>query len=96
MKLEEYEQAVLWLQERHLEVTLPEYSSLVRGALVGECIVTDWVSFSSSPWFVGPYGAMLDQIKAYSEPIPCKGKLGIWDIPNEIRALIAQQQERLR
>ena len=67
MTIKEYEHASLWLKERRLEIVLPELSSLVRGAILGECIVTDWVSSSDSPWFVGPYGALLEEMEAYPD-----------------------------
>ena len=93
MTRKEYDHAALWLEEKNLAISLPEYSSLVRGAILGECTVTDWVSASSSPWFVGSYGAILSERKAYLEPVPCKGKLGIWEIPKEIYPLIMQQRQ---
>lgn len=32
-------------------------------------------------WFFGPYGWVLDQVRAFPEPIPCKGAQGLWDVP---------------
>ena len=35
-------------------------------------------------WLSGPYGWLLDDVRALPEPIPCKGRQGLWDVPPEI------------
>lgn len=48
-----------------------------QGGIVGVVTVTDWVQTSASPWFTGPWGAVL----ADAQPLPflpCKGAPGIW------------------
>lgn len=35
-------------------------------------------------WLFGPYGWLLDDVRALPEPIPCKGRRGIWDVPAEL------------
>ena len=42
-------------------------------------------------WFFGPTGWILENVKMLVEPIPCKGALGLWDVPSEITAAIEGQ-----
>jgi hypothetical protein len=39
-------------------------------------------------WFFGPYGWLLEDYKTLSEPVPCKGALGFWQIPGEVESRI--------
>jgi len=51
------------------------------GAIIGEVDIVDCVSSSTSPWFTGPWGLVLSDPVAYSQPFPCKGKLGFFSPP---------------
>lgn len=42
----------------------------------------------SSPWFFGPFGWALDEIRPLAEPVPCKGALGLWRVPEHIEHLM--------
>jgi hypothetical protein len=55
-------------------------SPLKVGVILGEVDVTDCVTQSQSPWFVGPYGFVLANPVAYDKPIPYKGKLGFFEV----------------
>lgn len=37
-----------------------------------------------SPWFFGPYGFVLKDAKPLSEPIPYRGMLGLFEVPDAI------------
>ena len=50
------------------------------GVLIGEVDIVDCVKESKSHWFVGPYGFVLANPKAYAKPIPYKGRLGFFNI----------------
>ena len=68
-----------WFPQLALEVeargiALPEQPNL--GALVGEVDIIDCVSQRDSPWFIGPYGFLLANPLAYSQPIPYRAS---WD-----------------
>lgn len=40
-------------------------------------------------WFFGPIGWVLEDVQKLEEPIPCRGMLDLWDVPQEIsQALI--------
>ena len=41
-----------------------------------------------SDWWAGPVGWVLDDVQALPTPVPCKGALGLWDVPAEIAAKI--------
>lgn len=61
-------------------VIVPEDDALQCGGIVGQADVIDIVRHSTSPWFVGPYGLVLDNVK----PRPfqsCAGRLGFFDVP---------------
>lgn len=38
----------------------------------------------ADPWFFGPVGWLLDDVRKLPQPIPYKGKLGVWEVPAEI------------
>jgi hypothetical protein len=42
--------------------------------------ITTCVEESSSEWFVGPVGWVLDDVQTF-DPVPMKGRQGIWRIP---------------
>lgn len=37
-------------------------------------------------WWGGPYGWLIDDVQALPEPIPCKGRQGLWDVPVDMEA----------
>jgi len=39
----------------------------------------------------GRFGWLLADIKALPEPIPCKGSLGLWDVPADVLAAVDVQ-----
>ena len=79
----EYDSVFYYLQQdrrtRDLVYTIPNYSVLKRGGIIGEVDVIDCVSTSSSPWFMGPFGHVL----ANPKPLdfrPYKGSLGYFEV----------------
>jgi len=52
------------------------------GCIVGSVEVVDYVTQSNSPWFVGELGIVLRNPVALSTPIPCRGYLGYFDVPD--------------
>lgn len=55
------------------------------GSIVGTVEIVDCVTKSDSPWFFGPYGFVLRDPIELPEPIKCKGALGWWKVPDELR-----------
>lgn len=63
------------------EKDFPAFDALPRGCIVGQATLTDCVTRSDSPWFVGPYGFLITE----PSPLPahtCKGELGFFRIRN--------------
>lgn len=53
------------------------------GHIVGVAEIVDCVTASSSPWFVGDYGFKLATVSAFKHPIPFKGALGLFNVPDD-------------
>jgi hypothetical protein len=74
-----------WLQLRGFSV--PE--NLPRAAVVGtariEAVIEEPVD---DPWWEGPVGWLLAEVKPLPEPISCPGGQGLWKLPAEIAQLI--------
>lgn len=62
----------------------PEYADVPRGSIVGAVTITDCVMDSDSEWFFGKYGLVLANPVLLPEPLPCKGMLGFFKVPDEI------------
>jgi hypothetical protein len=56
---------------------VPPMKEFPRGAIVGTADLTDCVRDSASPWFFGPWGFVLENVRPI-DPIPCKGALGFF------------------
>lgn len=50
-----------------------------RGCIVGAIDIVGCVSYSTTSWFFGPYGWVLENPQSIS-PIPYKGQLGFFDV----------------
>jgi len=53
-------------------------ASNLRGGIIGTAEIVDCVEHSDSPWFFGPFGLVLENVKPTSF-IPVKGALGLFD-----------------
>lgn len=40
-------------------------------------------------WFAGPFGWLLDDVRALPEPIPCRGFQKLWKVPDDIAARLS-------
>lgn len=54
------------------------------GCIVGSVEIADCVEDSVSPWFFGRFGFVLRNVIALPEPIPFKGALGFFDVPDHL------------
>ena len=65
---------------------------LDRGAIIGSAVVVGVLTAGSAgakdPWFFGPYGWELEDVRDLQNPIPYRGMLGLWRVPPEIAAII--------
>ncbi|MFA7308327.1 MAG: hypothetical protein WC026_16840 [Hyphomicrobium sp.] len=64
------------------EPLIPFIGDVHFGALIGTVEVADVVEAHSSKWFVGPYGLLLREPRLFPSPIPYKGSLGFFDVPD--------------
>ena len=62
-----------------------------RGAIIGVATVAGCVTESSDPWFFGPFGWILKDVRELAEPIPARGMQGLWPIPPALEAMIRDQ-----
>jgi hypothetical protein len=73
-----------WVIKNFPELMLiPDLALMPRGGFVGSVEVSDCVTESKSPWFVGPFGFVLKNVKK----LPFKkypGKLGLFKVPRKI------------
>lgn len=52
--------------------------------IIGIIDLVDCVEYSKSRWFQGPYGFVLANPRPFSKPIPAKGKLKLYSVPDEL------------
>lgn len=62
--------------------------SVDYGGIVGVVDVIDCVSESNSPWFFGPHALVLANPRP-CEFLPWKGRLGLFDVPDELIKVLA-------
>ncbi len=56
----------------------------VFGAIIGTVEIVGCVEFSTGQWFQGDFGFVLENPRLLKTPIPCKGALGFWEVPQNI------------
>ncbi len=56
--------------------------------IVGTAMVSHSISASPDPWFFGPVGWVLWDVRALPQPIPCRGAQGLWMVPADVAARI--------
>jgi len=61
--------------------------AIPRGGIIGEVDITGCVTESNSMWFAGPYGFTLSNAKLYPQLVPYKGRLGFFEVPEDIAAI---------
>lgn len=84
----EYEDGCEFIKSIKRRIKIPMYEELERGAIVGIAEIIDCVPDYPSPWFFGEYGFVLSHPKKLLKPIPCKGALSFWDVPDNIEQLL--------
>lgn len=78
MTMREYCQAMNFIALRRLGVAqIPLFEALDRGGIVGVAEIADCVTASTSPWFVGPRGFVIRNVRPLPF-FPCKGALGFF------------------
>lgn len=57
------------------------------GVIIGEAEIVDVVTDSNSEWFqniAGNRGFVIQNAKLWDKPVPCKGKLNFFEVPDEV------------
>jgi hypothetical protein len=81
---------------------IPDLRTLDYSAICGVARVVDVVTKSRSKWFWRPtdgsvnYGWVLEDVTALEKPIPCKGALGLWEVPPGVFREVQRQVPRLK
>jgi hypothetical protein len=63
-----------------------KFRDLPTGAILGTAEIVDCVTASESPWFCGPYGFVLKNIRRFEKPMPCRGALSFWNPMDKLDA----------
>ena len=98
MTLEEYRFGMRYI-DRALTINgvvapdVPDYRDLEKGAILGVATIVDCVTDSDSVWFMGEYGYVLENVQIL-DPIPCKGNLGLWNVPLDVYDEVKAQYRR--
>ena len=83
--------ALNWLRDQ-AHVTAP--SAFVHGAVVAVVEIVDVVTerdgAAFAPWFFGPYGFVLANIRPLRLPVPEKGRLGLTRASDDLRRRVAR------
>jgi hypothetical protein len=66
------------------------------GSILGTVEIVDCVKEYQSPWFFGEYGFVLRNPVAFPVPIPCRGALSLWDVPDDLLPLLREQWKAAR
>lgn len=66
---------------RQTGASLPEMDVYQYGAVIAVARLKAVVKQSPSPWFFGPFGWVLSDVVALPVPVPCRGALGLWQLP---------------
>ena len=99
----EWYEALMLIRERAIPAPvegtgyeIPCRDELEFGVIVGTVELAGCVVRSESPWFTGLYGFVLRNPIALPKPIPCKGRLGFWNVPAEIEWQILESEARAK
>jgi hypothetical protein len=76
-----------WIVKNHCILRIkeiPHPDNFIFGAIIGKVTMTDCVIHSSSKWFFGPYGFVFENPVLFKNPIPYRGALKLFDVPDEL------------
>lgn len=77
-------------------IWVPSKEQHIFGALVGMADLVDCVDSSDSPWFWGDWGFVLRNPREFKEPIPWRGNVELFDIPESVVGKIRLEGENAR
>jgi hypothetical protein len=68
----------------------------VQKAVVAVARYGGVVTRSSDPWFVGPFGWVLEDVVKLDIPIGCRGAQGLWDLPGDVERAVMREVAKAR
>lgn len=86
---------------------LQRFPNLTYGALVGVCTLVACLDLYAATWpdpyshlknhehANGPWCWILENIRRFNTPIPCRGSLGLWNVSPRHRASVREQLRQL-
>lgn len=80
----EYGEGCYFIKMKEPQIIVPSYESMLRGQIIGTVEITDCGQFPFNKWFVGDYGMFLCSAVKFQNPIPAKGRLGIFSVQDSI------------
>jgi hypothetical protein len=83
-----------WLQKNFPELHT-DRQKLQYGAIIGYAKMINCVNRSESPWFFGSYGFVLTNSVLFENPIPYKGSMKLFDLPDKLIAHAASKNNGL-
>lgn len=69
----------------------PPPRTLAQMAIVAVATLKGITSDSQDPWFCGPVGWLLGDVVTLPKPVPCKGRQGLWTVPEVEAAEVWRQ-----
>ena len=72
---------MLWIQ-KHFPALISTVPFFPKGCIVGKVLMVDCVVTHPSPWFFGPYGHVYSNPIEFKKPIPIKGFLKFFEVPD--------------
>ena len=78
------EMAMMTSGDHETEIRKRYEAEMVTGALVGFANIDECISNSDSLWFFGPHAFKLSSPVLWSQGIPYKGRLGLFEVPYEV------------
>lgn len=73
-----------WLNVQIPSCVGPESLLYTFGSVIGRVDMTGCIIKSASPWFFGPYGFTFRNPVLFKQPLPYRGKLKIFDVPDAV------------
>lgn len=80
-----YQEDIDWVSK--VTKTPFDVDDLEYGAVIGVAELTSVTTRSRNRWFVGPFGFVLQNVRAI-RPVPCPGQLRLWTLPPAVEAQV--------
>ncbi len=80
-----------WIPKFSTRIFMDEAMRHPVGCALGTVEIYGCVTDSDRPWFQGRYGFLLRDPRPLATPIPIKGKLGLWELPEDIEQRVVAE-----